>query len=823
MKQQGFFLFFSILFSFNILASTVYFSCPTNSSEYNPSLPSCAGTYGLLLFGNVKDDRTAIKEWVFSYEYPPMPQSNLQPQYEIKQKPKTVLKRLSSWCNANLQDPYQPLHTDYIHQNRMFDYSQAETNLDLPHTKEKKKKAARDRWKKTVQNFQNGFSKFLLLAKKRVFLKRLVKNLKKGHKNRIDEIENQKTEFAENLQSKFKENIYKNRSQKRLEAFQNAIDNGFRIRLETYDIENHTEKLLEKHNINVGLFRTCLGNEIQQRFHAEFVEVLNRSAELTNIDLALNTDLWFSTISNLSNVGCLCNRTCQTDVTQRLSDICFGFYQLGCAANLDSNMVMQSMPNDLETVWAEVQDSLTVFRETWKAGGDAVADFMFGVQQKAFGRPAECLSQFLYSLKHNPEIVLRKIGDILLDCAQCSLETAQLLPALAFDTFSEKTTKLIFEFDQNWIVPLLKKIEPAGQAFYEMSFKEKSQEVIALGLQVVSAVGAAKISTALAAEASLGWTTLGLKLNQLSQVSASTFNTTISSSGGATVVLPAVEVITEELVGAAGQVVAVGTGIGAQAELATEVAANVLFAANASGAERQGDNEVSKGSQFGQSLLDAEVQKKIEENTKALEEMEKKGIKVDPEYRRLALEGKKIIEKGRKIIDSVEHVGITSREAEELKNIFWDTLGGENTLKRLGLEKAIIDEQFIKHFTSPQITKMVSRSGNVSTKLTGGHVLDKKLLQNGAINFEVIKNGFIKEGILSCRGLEVADKTIFPVEWTRKDVVIKVAESIKKVAENTKKIPSKIPRYIESFIEGKVKVITVIDQCKSFLTSFPKI
>jgi len=396
-----------------------------------------------------------------------------------------------------------------------------------------------------------------------------------------------------------KENIFLVRHQQRIEAFETALADGFQMQYKAYRITQKTGQLLQQQNIDVKQFESCTGNAIQQQFHTEFVNTLNSSADLKNLNLALDKDLWFLTIGNLSQIGSFCNNIGQIGATQRLSDICFGLYQLGSAANLDSNIVIQSIPNELEDVWTEVQNSLIAFRDTWKAGGDAVSDFMSGVQQKAFGRPAEYLSQFLYALKHNPEVVFKKIGDILLGCAQCSLETAQLLPALACDPFCIKTTKLVFEFDQNWIIPLLKKIEPAGQAFYEMSFKEKSQEVVALGMQVVSAVGIAKLSAALAAEASLGWTTLGLKLNQLSQTSASTFNTTIPSGGGATVVLPAVEVATEEYTGAAGQMVTVGTDIGAEVGLATEVATNVVLAANYSGPERQNSSQKVKFFQGG--------------------------------------------------------------------------------------------------------------------------------------------------------------------------------------------------------------------------------
>ena len=212
------------------------------------------------------------------------------------------------------------------------------------------------------------------------------------------------------------------------------------------------------------------------------------------------------------------------------------------------------------------------------------------------------------------------------------------------------------------------------------------------------------------------------------------------------------------------------------------------------------------------------LEERIAINAEAIRSMEQRGVKIADNFRRAALQGKKMLRGGRAIEDGIRYIGIADEEAAWLKDLFIDKMGGEKTLKELGLEGAVIDEKFIKHFTSGEIKQMVTRSGKVSRKLSGCHVVDEKLLKSGIIRLENVTGDLIKEVNIRFGDYLSPIKTIFPIGWSKEQVVVEIAESLKRMAQNTKKV---IGNEFLCAVSDLFEVKVVVDVQKRFVTVYP--
>jgi len=212
------------------------------------------------------------------------------------------------------------------------------------------------------------------------------------------------------------------------------------------------------------------------------------------------------------------------------------------------------------------------------------------------------------------------------------------------------------------------------------------------------------------------------------------------------------------------------------------------------------------------------LEERIAENANLIRSMEQKGIRVADAFKNVALQGKRIVRGGRVVEDGIRYIGITDEEATRLKNIFLKEIGGEDILRELGLERAIIDEKFIKHFTSLEIKQMITRSGNISRKLSGCHVIDEKLLELGVIRLENVTGGLIKEADIWFGDCVAREKTLFQIGWSKERVIREVGLAIKKTG---KFIEDKGEIFVRAYID-KTKVVIPLDANHRFITCYPE-
>jgi len=377
------------------------------------------------------------------------------------------------------------------------------------------------------------------------------------------------------------------KNQRRADAARRAIENNFRTTFQRYDLSAQAQQLLRANNIELNQFQECVGNEMQQQIHQEFIDVLNDGAALYAYqDVNALTDRWYSVLSNASSVGCMVNNVGYYALAHNIADICEGLYQI-------EEKRSSAFFSDSEMSSANVKELWLSAVEAWQKGCGKVFGFTDGVVQKSIGRPARWLSEFSYTLQNNPEVVFETAESLLLDAVEYVFDSVKTVDGILRKPLSKETFKQVSTFDQKWMSPVRKKVLRAADVFWQMPAKEKTQEVIALGVQVVAVVGAVKLAAALPAYAAVGKGAVLLQLDKLSQFSGPAFQTGISPSGQALVTLEAVDSFSRgaltaiesgiEVVGSGVVAVATPVGVDAACNIALAVREGVAGAVGGGG------------------------------------------------------------------------------------------------------------------------------------------------------------------------------------------------------------------------------------------------
>ena len=312
--------------------------------------------------------------------------------------------------------------------------------------------------------------------------------------------------------------------------------------------------MLNQNNINAKQFKECVGNAIQQQIHQEFIDVLNNGANLySSHEINDFTDQWFSTLGKVSFIGSSINNIGHFVLAHNIADICDGLYNIEKKRINFSGTSSDNEYIQIEELW---NSALLYVGNALQKGGKQVEHFSEDVKQKAIERPARFIIELAVIIQHNPEIVFETAGNLILDSVHYTFDSVQLMDALVNDPFSESTFELASEFGNNYIEPAAKKVAHAAKVFWNIPAKEKAQELVALGIQIASVVGAAKLVAALPAYATMAKASLLLQLDKLSSFSDPIMEMGISPEGQALLVLQEVDCMSEELIAVAEQAVA---------------------------------------------------------------------------------------------------------------------------------------------------------------------------------------------------------------------------------------------------------------------------
>ena len=323
------------------------------------------------------------------------------------------------------------------------------------------------------------------------------------------------------------------KNQKRAHAIRKAIENSFRTTFHRYELSSCAIQLLKENKIELAQFQECVGNDIQQQIHQEFVDVLNDGAALYSYqDVNDLTDRWYGVLSDASSVGCTVNNVGHYVLAHNIADICEGLYFIEDARAsffVDSEVE----PVSVEKLWDAAAYQVL---EAWQKGAESVAGYGEDVLQKA-AWPIRWVTEFTNALQRNPEAVYAAAERLLLNTVECSLDSIRAVEGISENPFSQDTKEKVALVEQKWIYPLREKVLYAADVFWQMPFKEKTQELLAAGLQVVFIVGAAKMAAALPACVAVGKAAVLLHLDKLSQFSGPVFRAGISSGGQAIISL----------------------------------------------------------------------------------------------------------------------------------------------------------------------------------------------------------------------------------------------------------------------------------------------
>lgn len=292
--------------------------------------------------------------------------------------------------------------------------------------------------------------------------------------------------------------LYEDRLQKRLNAIQTAINEGFRVSYKRYSLSNQTSALLNQNNIDNALFTECTGNAIQQQIHAEFVSVLNSGADLQSSDQVQHlTDGWFSTLGNFASVGRQTNAAGHYGLAHGIADICHGLCNFARATKDFSVRAWKSGKASALDMWAAscefTKNAYEHPQETTLEIGRWLNDFYAGVWEKGAVRPAKQITQLAYLIRHHPDILCKAVGKAVGNLCRMAMKQEEMLLACRYDLRSKETNQLIKDFQTEWLDPLDKCVATVATAFWEMPRKEKAEEVVALVGQILATKGLGRL------------------------------------------------------------------------------------------------------------------------------------------------------------------------------------------------------------------------------------------------------------------------------------------------------------------------------------------
>jgi len=536
------------------------------------------------------------------------------------------------------------------------------------------------------------------------------------------------------------------KNQRRADAARRAIENNFRTTFQRYDLSVQAQQLLRENNIEFAQFQECVGNEMQQQIHQEFIDVLNDGAALYACqDINALTDRWYSILSNASSVGCMVNNVGCYALAHNIVDICEGLYQI-------EEKRAYAFFNDSAMSSADIKELWFSAVQAWQNGCDTVADFTDGVIQKSFGRPVRWLGEFSYALQNNSTVIFEVAEGLILDAVEYAFDSIKTVDGILRKPLSRDTLKQVATFDQKWMSPVRKKVLRAADVFWQMPAKEKTQEVLALGVQVVAVVSAAKLVAVLPAYVSAGKGAILLQFDKLSKFSGPTFQTGVSPSGQALVTLEAVDSVSESIITAIENgVEVVGSGVVAIATPAgADAACNLALALKegVSGAVGRG------GPNSGQTSYGRK--------TKAAREKAQKVRK------RVISPPDDIVEEYRCFVD---------------KRVEWTGNYNRTDIQSQSLPKKLtFTEKTLDHIFSGKVKKL-PRNGPL--RVSGYHSDFKgRALKQSSMNSSQLRDaetGAIMSDIRLC-GKGVF-KTLFPESWRPEQVMKAVENAMKNVFE----------------------------------------
>ena len=621
----------------------------------------------------------------------------------------------------------------------------------------------------------------------------------------IDEVHEYQQNLAYGGQRTVCDTLQEDRLQKRLDAIQTAIDERFRVSYKRYALSGQTSILLKQHNIDCVLFEECTGNAIQQQIHAELVSVLNCGSKLPVNNEEQETWLW--RLCDFAGVGEECNKSGAFVLAHQLSDVCTSIFNC------------MKMAGDYALAAA---DCGLAVGEGVVNGFDNVATFVAQIIM----HPCDSAWQAWKSIKPIIQTVWKEAA--LIEMARLSLgqssEFRKELLGQGIQESKELHQAIDHAISELWKLPLREKCKLGTTMVVEAYLTGKILGVVkkipgAVKVQAIRLVRALKKGENFAAVAEgveVSVVTGGIAVEGVELAEAGTMEVMEAEK--------AVEA------GAKTAKVIHNTG-NAGNIIAAEGEVTPAMVRNAQLTEQQ--NFIKETLKHGKVCPETGLIKpdsiKIYSpkivapgaNEGAIAELArqaKNGTQVAESFLQAVNEGKPVVKYGKSLIDKTTFLGTTAEEVQQLRNIFWEVMGGEETLVKLGLEGAIIDESFIAHFTCPEIRTVLKRSGKTIEKLKGFHVFNEELVQNGIIRIEKAAGGLFD--VYWSGGVEPG-KTFFPFDWTKERAVREVAKSIKEFAANFERETIEKIVAIDMTTPSGIDVTINIAENKRFLTCYP--
>jgi len=587
------------------------------------------------------------------------------------------------------------------------------------------------------------------------------------------------------------------KNQRRADAARRAIENNFRTTFQRYDLSVQAQQLLRANNIELAQFKECVGNEMQQQIHQEFIDVLNDGAALYACqDITALTDRWYSVLSNASSVGCMVNNVGYYALAHNIADICEGLYflQEGKAAFSCHDSSLE--PASIEEHW---KAAASYVLEAWQKGAGAVGDYGQEVVQKA-ARPIRWISEFSHAFQEDPRIIYEAGEKLILNTVECALDSIRAIEGISSDPFSKDTKEKVAALEQKWICPLRDNVLYAVDVFWQMPFKEKTQEILAAGLQIGAVVGAAKLAAALPAYAGAIKASALVSLNNLSQFSGSVFQTGVSSGGQAVIALEQAVSVSPSLVAEAEAAIPVVTAIANGLSCPATVDAICHFAA----ASKDGVSSALSGGGSSGKVTPKKVREiwNGEIETTPIGKQEPVVIKV---------------KKGRFVRG---HSLVCEERARDLAEKIRREMRVPQGLKKVGIQELKNTDNYVKHVLGMEHDYRLAHNGVRQIDKGLHHVYKGIAERNGLV---LIRDQEVHpvSGIIRCKvwmNNRWTFKTLFPSEWSPEKVIEKIMETIQKVEE-----PPQFDKgawLLDKCTDCGMRIFTVVRDGK-LITSYP--
>jgi len=586
------------------------------------------------------------------------------------------------------------------------------------------------------------------------------------------------------------------KNQKRANAARQAIENNFRMRLQRYNLSAQTKQLLRKNNIHSAQFQECIGNDIQQQIHQEFIDVLNNGAALYSYqDVNDLTDHWYNILGNTSSLGCTINNIGYYSLAHDLADICEALYQIEenrAAFSFDSSGEV-----DIKELW---EASASYIIKAWQKGAATLANYNEGVLEKA-AWPIRWLTEFTDTLQTNPKVVFETAENLLLNALECVYDTIRAVEGIDRDPFCPNTQKRVVTLQEKWVHPAREKVLHAADVFWQMPFKEKTQEVLAVGVQVVLIVSAAKLAATIPATAASMKASTLLRLNNLSKISGPVLRTGTTVGGQAFVVLqvsgavstPAV-VETEAVIGAAK--IACPAFVDTLCHFAVAAKESVASAVR-SGSETSYEASGNITPETIRAIENGKIDVIPKGQSKPIRVKIKDG-KLQPRYSFLPSHNK----------------------LEKLVKRFNEKIGNPQCFEKAGIRKIKNVEKLIKHSLGMEHQYKATQSG-VKQIDKGMHFLHRlRLVDTGKIS---IQNQHVRPitKVVECdifMNGQWTQKTLWPTHWKTEQIVDKTIESLHNIS---RQFIDKGRVVFEGKTDCGVKIRTVLETDGTGVSVYP--